>query len=410
MNAKHAALAVALAGASLCAAVTALAQTPGSGGLFSRIRGSSDPAQAKTNPTASAPGTGAAKRDPKVFAASAALPEPAKPDQLKPATIALPDGPVEPYLLTKGVGPFMVMAKSFRGPDAERYALALVLELRNVYQLPAFIMRTKDFPNRSMIRNVPPTAPAGVQRSELAPPEKFRSFDEAVVLVGDEKTMADARKLREKVKKIKPDCLNGVPHLFQWREGLDKALVTFNPFVPAQNMYSGRRDPLIAQMNEGPRTVLNAPGRYTLEVASFYGRSTFDVDGAKLMSTDVLKGSPLRRAHEEAENLATALAKTPEIREKGLPVYVYHDRDSSRVFVGVFQAQNDPNAAQVREYLIRNTVPLMDHGPGKDTTGNKIPARKYGVDKMLAPANYLTDIEPFREKAGLTHSGPMQGE
>jgi hypothetical protein len=35
-------------------------------------------------------------RDPKVFPASAALPGPAAPDQLKPATITLPDGPVEP--------------------------------------------------------------------------------------------------------------------------------------------------------------------------------------------------------------------------------------------------------------------------------------------------------------------------
>src|SRR6185437_8541187 len=104
------------------------------------------------------------KRDPKVFPSSASLPEPTKPDDLKPPTVALPDGPVEPYLLTKDIGPWMVMAKTFRGPDAERFALALVLELRNVYQLPAYIVRTKDFANRSLIRNIPPTAPADLKR------------------------------------------------------------------------------------------------------------------------------------------------------------------------------------------------------------------------------------------------------
>ncbi|MDR3632707.1 MAG: hypothetical protein P4L84_02665 [Isosphaeraceae bacterium] len=418
MNAKHAVVALALAGASSWTTATVFAQAPGSGGLLSRIRGKVDPAPAQPGMSpavgngapspfgSAADGTtgGGATRDPKVFPASASLPTPAAPDQLKPATIALPDGPVEPYLLTKNVGPFMVMAKSFRGPDAERYALALVLELRNAYQLPAYIMRTKDFPNRSMIRNVPPTAPTGVQRSELSPPEKYRSFDEAAVLVGDEKTMADARKLLQKVKKIKPDCLNGMPHLFQWREGLDKALVTINPFVPAQNFYSGRRDPLVVQMNEGPRTVLHAPGRFALEVANFSGRSTFNVEGGKLMSLDVLKRSPLATAHDDAEKLAEALVKTPEIRSLGQPVYVYHDRESSRVFVGSFQSDNDPRAAQVREFLVRNAVVMMDHEADRK---RNVPSRKFGVDKMIVPANYLTDIDPFREKAGLINVPPL---
>ena len=45
---------------------------------------------------------------------------------MKPSNLPLPNDPIEPYLLTKDNGPFMVMAKSFRGPDAERFALALV--------------------------------------------------------------------------------------------------------------------------------------------------------------------------------------------------------------------------------------------------------------------------------------------
>ena len=50
------------------------------------------------------------------------LPEPAALDELGRPTIALPTGPIEPYLLQRQNGPFMVMAHTFRGPDAARYA------------------------------------------------------------------------------------------------------------------------------------------------------------------------------------------------------------------------------------------------------------------------------------------------
>ena len=251
-----------------------------------------------------------------------------------------------------------------------------------------------------MIRNVPPTAPTDLKRAELSPPEKYRSYDESAVLVGDEKTMADARKLLNTVKKIKPACLNDMQRLWIHRVGLDKALVTANPLVPAQNVSPGRRDPLVAQLNEGPRTVLNAPGRFSLEIANFTGRSTFDVNGAKAMPLDVLKRSPLATANDDAEKLAIALAKTPEIRGKGLPVYVYHDRESSKVFVGSFQSPQDPAAARLQQYLVQNAVTIMDRKKG----------RNYGVRRMIAPANALTDLEPFREKAGLTNSFAPRAE
>src|SRR5258706_13780286 len=98
------------------------------------------------------------------------------------ATIALPQEPIEPYLLTRDAGPFMVMAKTFRGPDAERWALALVLELQIEHHLPAYILRTRDFPMRSNIRNVPPTAIPEIRKPFVLEPEKSRTHDEAVVL------------------------------------------------------------------------------------------------------------------------------------------------------------------------------------------------------------------------------------
>ena len=309
------------------------------------------------------------------------------PDQLKPATIALPNDPIGPYLLTRDAGPFMVMAKTFRGPDAERMALALVLELRREYGLPAYIMRTKDFPMRSMIRNVPPTAPNAQRKAELTAPEKVRNYDEAAVLVGNEKTLKGSEDLWKKVRKIKPKCLNEIPSLRPWRQGLMAALRTTNPYVPTQDIFPGRKkEPLVAQMNAGPRSVYNCPGRYTLQVAEFSGRSVFNPTekDPRLLDGSWLKKSPLLTAAVDAEKLADRLAKDPDVQRTGYQPYVYHDLTSSKVMVGSFNAPNDPAAVQLREKLVKMALDLSYQ---KDKLGRE----RAGV--MIAPANALTDLK-----------------
>lgn len=217
------------------------------------------------NARASSPG------DARVFSGTAALPEPTPVSELKPPTIDLPKEPVEPYLLTKDVGPFMVLARVFRGPESERMALALVKELRSEYQLPAFILRTKDYPGKSMIRGVPPTAHSEVKVANIGMPEKIRTFDEAAVLVGNEKTLADSEKLLHRVRKINPKCLEGMPKLYFWRTGLAYAIRTTNPYAPAQTLYQRTTDKLVVQMNGGLRSIINCPGRYSMQVAEFTG-------------------------------------------------------------------------------------------------------------------------------------------
>jgi hypothetical protein len=322
----------------------------------------------------------AGKVDQRVFPAGTSLPGPTPLDQLKPATIALPNDPIEPWLLTKDVGPFLVLAKTFRGPEAERYALALAMELRRDHGLPAHILRTKDFPMGSNIRNVPPTAPAYLKKSQLTHPEKTRTYDEAAVLVGDEKTLDDSEALLKKVKWIRPKCLNEVPGIFGHREGLSAARRTTNPYVPTQNIYPGRKkDRLITQMNSGPRSIFHCPGRYTIQVAAFSGRTVLnpgDKD-VRFFEKSWLSNSPLRTAADDAEKLAEALAKDKEVQKTGFQPYVYHDRTSSKVMIGAFTDPKDPNAVRLRETLIKIAVPLAD--------------RNHGL--VMAPAPGLTDLE-----------------
>jgi hypothetical protein len=376
----------ALSLAALLAAPAVFGQTPG--------RGAGRPVTTSAAPSGNGAAGAIVKTDNDVLPANATIPEPLRPEQMKAAEIALPDDPIEPYLLTREAGPFMVIAKSFRGPESARYALALALELRREYGLPAYVLRSKDFPGHSNIRNVPPTAPPGVNKPRLSDPERVRTYDEAVVMVGNEKTQKGASNLLHRVKKINPKCLKGVPSFWGHREGLRQALMTTNPFVPAQDLFPGKPpiDPIVKQMNQGPRSLFKCPGRYSLQVVEFSGRSSFNVNALQVIDQKSLerslRDSPLKTAHEDAERLANALAKAPEIKQLGQPVYVYHDRYASRVMIGSFNTPNDPTAVQVHDNLLKLAVSIMD------TT-----KRKRGIDKMIAPAPYLTDLEPIKPDA-----------
>jgi hypothetical protein len=280
------------------------------------------------------------------------------------------------------------MAKTFRGPDAERWALALVLELRNDYGLPAYVLRSRDFPMRSNIRTIPPTAPRTQQQAFVTDPEKTRTYDEAVVLVGDEKTLKDSEILLHRVKKIKPKSLNGNPSIFHWRDGLNTAMRTTNPFVPAQDLFPRKPDILIKQMNGGPHSVFNCPGRFTLQVAEFGGKATFNPDHPDFKESwwkANMGKSPLEAAAGNAEKLAEILAKDPEVRKTGALPYVYHDRTSSKVMMGAFNDPNDPAAGKLLNAMLKLAVPLMQ--------------KTKDINVMVAPASALTDVAVLRAKA-----------
>ena len=314
------------------------------------------------------------------------IPAPVATEDVNP-TIPLPTGPIEPYMLTKQNGPFMVLAYSFRGPDAPRQALALVLELRKDYHLPAYILLPKKFPGKSMIRGVPPQAPAFAMKDDVGLPELIRTLDEAAVLVGDEKTTKDAFDLMHKVKKIHPVCIDGMPQMWHIRkgQGLSRAMTTTNPFVPAEDLFANQPDVLIGQMNDGPHNIRYCSGRYTLQVANFTGRSSMDPAETDSRSKGFLATmkSPLATAADDAERLAEALSKDKEILKTGCQPYVYHDRFSSRVTIGSFDSPADPAAQRLHNRLIEIAVDL-----------NK---RKV-TDTMIVPATALLDLAPIKPK------------
>ncbi|HZW30797.1 MAG TPA: hypothetical protein VFF52_08835 [Isosphaeraceae bacterium] len=374
MKSTYAALA--LSGA--LAAGTARAQAPSQGPM------PSTPPPNGAGSSAPAPG------ETRVYPAASALPGPTPVEAIPPPAMALPDDPIEPYLLTKANGPFMVHAKTFYGPLAERMALALCKELREDFHLPAYILRKKDFPQHSYIRGTPPTAPSETMTSAIKNPEKVRTHDEAAVLIGDEKTLAGSEVLLHKVKKLHPKCLEKMPGLWEWRRGagLRYATRTTNPYVPAQYLYPKTKDKLVLQMNSGLRSIGHCAGSYSLQVAEFSGRSGFDFHGVGGPPPIVQpeNTSPLKTAHDDAERMADKLGRSPEIQRLGVPVYVYHDRTSSRVFVGSFASENDPAFTTVRNELLKHAVDLS----------NRKQRGRAALDVMIVPAMVPTNVAQIK--------------
>ena len=371
------------------AAIAASLILPGAGaqaqGLFNRNRPAANPAPAPVDPNArrASMSTANASQYPAgtVLPNNSEIPAPVIPEDVKPV-IPLPTGPIEPYMLTRQNGPFMVMAYTFRGPNAPRQALALVLELRTKYRLPAYILLPKKFPGKSNIRGVPPMTPQFAQKDDVNLPELIRTLDEAAVLVGNEKTTKDAFDLMHKIKKLHPVCIDGLPQMWHFRKGkgLSRAITTTNPFVPAEDLFPRPPDVMVASMNDGPHNIRYCPGRYTLQIADFRGRSSFNPKDPQFEGMLAAR-SPLETAHDDAERLAQALSKDREIQKLGVQPYVYHDRYSSRVTIGSFNSPNDPAAQKLHQRLIEIAVDLNN---------------RRVTDTMIVPANGLFDLTTIK--------------
>jgi hypothetical protein len=331
---------------------------------------------------------GGAPSDPGVKPSGFVTPSPVNNDDQAPPNVKLPPEPIEPYLLTSECGPFMVNAHAFKGPCSDKYAQMLAMELRSKFGLPAYVLRPKDFPLRSNIRGVPPTANPGINRAMPGLPELARIKDEALVLVGNEKTLADSKKLLNHIKMIHPACLDSIPEPYPWRKGkgLKFAMCTTNPFVPAEQLFPSTPDLMIRKINQGPHSIYTCPGKYTLQVAEFTGRKQIVTQGQPEapFSLFELKRSPLATAADDAEKLAEVLAKDKDVRKTGYVPYVFHDRFSSKVYMGAFNSPDDPAAKALHDDLLKLSFYLS--------------GEKKVTDTAIVPANGLTDVGEIRRQ------------
>jgi len=263
--------------------------------------------------------------------------------------------PEKTYGLTAQDGPWLIMACSFSGDGAEEQAHELVIELRRKYKLPAYIHEiTFDLGSETYGRGVDRWG--NPRRMRYRRPQHFQ---EVAVMVGDFQAVDDpsAQRTLQKLKYSHPDCLELDPdrpttrnlaayrliatHITGGKEKLGpmgKAFITTNPLLPKSYFAPKGVDKLVAEMNRGvEHSLLDCPGKYTVQVALFTGSVV--MDQAKIRAIEEGEAdleSNLNKAALAAHKLTEAL------RLKGYEAYEFHDRSASIVTVGSFDSVGTP--------------------------------------------------------------------
>jgi len=250
------------------------------------------------------------------------------------------------YPLTAKCGPWMVMVKSFQGPEAVVYANKLVGELREKHKIAAYTFVKQ--PEQPQVQQV------GYVRGRI------RQQPSAAVLAGDCKNEKTAAKLQDQIQRLRPGSITEdmVPQ-YQWKAGpLRTAFCLPNPLNKVPNESDNKTQAVLKQHNSGNNSIFNCPGEYTLEAALFTGGLAYTAQQAKNFE----KHSLLEAAGEHAEQVCTFL------RGKGYDAYTYHALTYSVVAVGSFGSPNDPQIEPVRKQIagmkVASTNLYLSPNPG----------------------------------------------
>lgn len=274
------------------------------------------------------------------------------------------------YRVSRGEGPWMIMAMSLWGDTEEEIekAVALadsvVLDLRKNKKIPAWVYAQQE---KLEEVELPASVLATLNRAEGedAPKvrrRKYRSQRSMVaILVGNfsEVDNAKAKRALTTVKGLRPGPLQkmeaqlikegAMAAVAETPSPFGKAFFTRNPLLSAEEVARRSKDPLVLRLNTGVLHSLAAnPHKYSLTVASFYGRSSFSDNSIKPKvesSFDAkLRERPrLNECGEDATQLVIAM------RQQGHEAYVWHDRYKSVVTVGGFDDINDPRIVELGE-------------------------------------------------------------
>jgi len=266
--------------------------------------------------------------------------------------------PDKAYRLSEENGPWMIMACSFSGEEAEQQAQDLTYELRQRYKLEAYVHK--------MQFNFGETSGRGIDQFGASVRMRYRRGDEAeevAVLVGNYQGVDDpeAQKTLQKLKYSQPGTLKLEKgkatnrSLAAWRHiqkqilapGSEKkkkgpmnhAFVTTNPLLPKDYFAAPGLDKMVLGMNKDvPHSLLDCPGKYTVQVATFKGEVIIEPSKIREIEQGKKVKSKLAEAAEKAHKLTEAL------RMKGWEAYEFHDRYASIVTVGSFDSVGNPRA------------------------------------------------------------------
>jgi hypothetical protein len=260
------------------------------------------------------------------------------------------------YTLSEENGPWMIMACSFSGVGAEKQAKDLVYELRKRYKVPAYVHKVEfdlgDANGKGLDRFGAPVKMKYRKGSEIS---------EVAVLVGNYSTVddAEAQKVLKKLKYTIPQCLDvkstkgtyqslAAFRTIQAMVGGDNkekgpmahAFVTTNPLLPKDYFTPSGLDPFVIEMNKNvEHSLLDCPGKYSVQVATFKGQVII-----KQSEINAIQSGEQEFKGDLAEAALKAHQLTEALRMKGYDAYEFHDRYASIVTVGSFDSVGTPRA------------------------------------------------------------------
>ncbi len=326
--------------------------------------------------------------------------------------------PNREYWLTDENGPWLIMATTFSGEGAQQQAHELVIELRRDYQLPAYLHRKQfDFTGKVIGAGVDPKGRPKEMRYQRAV-----KYEEFAVLVGDYSSVEDSRieKDLETIKTLHPATLDPKRRgqqvkqpFFQIRTlyravnpekkkygPMYRAFVVRNPLIPREFFVHSGLSPLVLRINDGvEHSLLDNPGKYTVQVATFTGEVYYETElrpeeKDRWWENIVKRRKPskLEMAAEKAHRLTLAL------RKQGVEAYEFHDRDKSIVTVGSFDqiGHRDPETGRLellpevyqvmRRYGAQPTAPGKIRGQATTVVGTGlVPKELAGIPFDLTP-------------------------
>ena len=334
------------------------------------------------------------------------------------------------YSLTQESGPWLIVAASFSGQGATKQAGDLAKELRDGHRLQAYLHEMNfDFGDESPGRGLDEYGAPVRRRYQRG--ERVR---ELAVLVGDFPSIDDpeAQQTLDRIKSLQPSALNvdvsqtaqSMAQVRRFEDALleklgkrrkrgpmAQAFFTRNPLLPREYFVPKGVDPFVAKMNQGvEHSLLDCPGRYTVQVATFRGKTILQTSAEGTQQASGESSFWGRKAKQDDNPLVEAAENahllTEELRAHGFEAYEFHDRHESIVTIGSF-AQTGQRFADGRVVLAPAVQKIIEtFGAAYDTPADPLT----GIGNDLATQRRVEqETQQFNMRLSSQQAQPVPG-
>ena len=280
-------------------------------------------------------------------------------------TMALgPQAKAGPFDVTPEAGPWMILVASFSGATGGELADEMANDIRQKYQLPAYVFNKGGEEKRKQQERLQ-------KLRELCPDGRFRTTriqEHWAVVVGGYAEMEVARKELDKIRQMKPPAEKFMDRAVLLNDAAQNqastvvqtgyinpfqgAFVVRNPTAPIEpDPEKGKPDPFLKKLNADESfSLLKCRKHWTLVVKVYTG--AVEVTDGKSDTTSRLAkifGTPERNLLTASGMQAHSLAEV--LRKMGYEAHVLHTRHQSIVTVGNYDTADDPKLQHNRKTL-----------------------------------------------------------